>query len=70
MSSKDWQKDMDKLVAHTSKNWWNTGNRPCRQGVTGSFSLAPQREPDAMLETLVTQMDVVHPVLPFTVEGK
>jgi len=68
---KDWQKDMDKLAARTTKNWWKTGNSARPLGVTGSFSLAPRAAADdAMLEAIVTEMDVVHPVLPLTVEGK
>ena len=37
---KDWQEDMDKLVAQTAKNWWKTGNCTRSMGVTGSLSLA------------------------------
>ena len=37
---KDWQEDMDKLVAQTAKNWWKTGNCTRSVGVTGSLSLA------------------------------
>ena len=34
-----WKKDMEELLEHTAKNWWNTGQCTRPVGVTGSISL-------------------------------
>jgi hypothetical protein len=35
----DWKKEMDALVAFTTKNWSKTGKRKCATGVTGTLEL-------------------------------
>jgi hypothetical protein len=35
----DWKKDMDALVAHTTKNWWATGNKKKAAGLNIQYHL-------------------------------